>query len=213
MSAMAATLQRPRAAPARRLRQAVDMTPGTPTETREQRLLLRRLAERDPAAAKDIQEQYGRVLRGLLRQMLDDAGTAEEVFQQVLLEAWQRGPTYDPGRASLATWLITIARSRAIDAMRRRVPEPHDPTVATALLDRAGAVEDHAEEVASQWRLAYLLSTLPRAQAELLRMRFQLNLSQSEISERTGIPLGTVKTRMVSALEALRALLAEEGEA
>lgn len=193
-----------------RLRQAVRMSREQPAESREERLLLRRLAERDEAVAADIQARYGRVLQGYLRQLLGDEGTAEEVLQQVLLEAWQRGPSYDPGRASLLTWLMTIARSRGIDAMRRRVPEPQDPATATALLDRGTAVEDHAGEVASRWRLAYLLSTLPESQSRLLRMRFELNLSQSEIAERTGIPLGTVKTRMVSALEALRRLLAEE---
>ena len=132
-------------------------------------------------------------------------------MQQVLLEAWQRGPSFDPRRASVLTWLMTIARSRAIDVLRRRVPEPHDPALATALLDRAGAEEDHASVLAERWQLTYLLSTLEPSRAELLRMRFQLGMSQSEIAAQTGIPLGTVKTRMVSALEQLRGSL-EEGE-
>ena len=176
---------------------------------RFERRLLRQLAARDPAAAAAVQERYGRVLHGYLRQLLDDPGMAEDVMQQVLLEAWQRGPSYDPGRASLLTWLMTIARSRGIDAMRRRVPEPHDPALATALLDRNDRAEDHAEQLAASWQLAHLLGALPPEQSRLLRMRFQLALSQSEIAERTGIPLGTVKSRMASALERLRELLEE----
>lgn len=168
------------------------------------------LSRQDPGAAQTIQAEYGTVLFGYLRQVLNDRGAAEDVLQQVLLEAWQGGSRYDARRASVMTWLMTIARSRAIDAMRRRVPEPRDPAVATALLDRHHVEDDHAGAVAEQWQLTYLLSTLAPARAELLRMRFQLGMSQSEIAAQTGIPLGTVKTRMVSALEQLRGLM-EEG--
>jgi RNA polymerase sigma-70 factor (ECF subfamily) len=171
---------------------------------------VRQLARRDPAAAAAIQSAYGRILMGYLSQLLGDGGAAEDVMQQVLLEAWQRGESYDPARASVLTWLMTIARSRAIDLLRRRVPEPHDPAFATALLDREGAVEDHAGALAERWQLAYLLSTLPRDHADLLRMRFQLGMSQTEIAEQTGIPLGTVKTRMVRALEQLRGLMEDQ---
>jgi RNA polymerase sigma-70 factor (ECF subfamily) len=170
---------------------------------------VRQLARRDPAAAAAIQSAYGRILMGFLSQLLGDGGAAEDVMQQVLLEAWQRGESFDPARASVLTWLMTIARSRAIDLLRRRVPEPHDPAMATALLDRDSAVEDHAEAIAARWQLTYLLSTLAPDHAELLRMRFQLDMSQSEIAEQTGIPLGTVKTRMVRALEQLRGRMEE----
>jgi len=198
----------PRSAPA--LRQA-DGVPSRPSAAgRDDRRLLRQLARCDPAAAGTIQSSYGRILLGYLRQVLDDGGAAEDVLQQVLLEAWQRGPDFDPARASVLTWLMTIARSRAIDVLRRRVPEPRDPALATALLDREGAVEDHAGALAERWQMAHLLSTLAPDQAGLLRMRFQLGMSQSEIAEQTGIPLGTVKTRMVRALEQLRGMM-EEG--
>jgi len=177
--------------------------------SRAERTLLRQLARQDPGAAETIQAEYGRVLLGYLRQLMDDDG-AEDVLQQVLLEAWQRGARFDPTRASVLTWLMTIARSRAIDAMRRRVPEPYDPSVTTALLDRGAAGADPADAVAERWQLTYLLSTLPAGHADLLRMRFQLGMSQSEIAEQTGIALGTVKTRMVRALEQLRELVEAE---
>jgi len=169
--------------------------------------IARRLAARDPEASALISAEYGRTLTGLLRHMLPDEQSAEDVLQQVLLQAWQRGASFDPARGSLLTWLTMLARSRALDSLRRRTPEPRDPASTRALLDRATQVEDHADTVVGQWQLAHLLSTLPAAQADLLRMRFQLGLSQSEISERTGIALGTVKTRMVAALERLRDLM------
>lgn len=198
----------PRSAP------AVRQAGGVPSRLRraepDEPRLLRQLAQRDPDVAATIQSAYGRILLGYLRQLLDDGGAAEDVLQQVLLEAWQRGASFDPARASVLTWLMTIARSRAIDVLRRRVPEPHDPALATALLDREGAVEDHAGALAERWQLAYLLSKLPSDHADLLRMRFELAMSQTEIAEQTGIPLGTVKTRMVRALEQLRGLMEQE---
>ena len=109
------------------------------------------------------------------------------------------------------TWMMTITRSRAIDHLRRRIPEPVDDM---EILDRAEApVEDHLDELVERWRLAELLSRIPSQEALLLRMRFYDDLSQSEIADRIGVPLGTVKSRMVSGLARLRELIArEEGE-
>ena len=84
------------------------------------------LHRRDPDAVRTMCAEYGQPALALLRRALRDGNAVEDVYQQVLLEAWQRSPTYDPARASLRTWMATIARSRAIDHMRRRVPEPLD---------------------------------------------------------------------------------------
>lgn len=95
-----------------------------------------------------------------------------------------------------------IARSRAIDHLRRRVPEPYDPASIPEVIDRDS--EDQVDALLEQWRVAGLISGLPRQEADLLRMRFYDGLSQRQIAERTGIPLGTVKIRTVRALERLR---------
>ena len=148
---------------------------------------------------------------GYLVNVLGDRGTAEDVHQQVFLEVWQRAPAYDPARASILTWIMTIARSRAVDQLRRRVPEPHDPSGSQMM---ALAVDDDPERspdaLVERWQVAHLLGRLRPEEAELLRMRFYEELSQTEIAERTGIPLGTVKMRMVSALETLRGLVERE---
>ncbi len=152
------------------------------------------------------------MLRAFLRQLMRDEDAAEDVLQQVMLEVWQRGSRYDRERGSIVSWLMTLARSRAIDQMRRQVPEPSDPVTATAIIDgRTPDRDGGVEELAEQWRMAHLLTRLPRQEARFLRMRFQLDMSQSEIAAETGVPLGTVKMRMVSALERLRALMEEEG--
>ncbi len=162
----------------------------------------------DEAAAAAVEARYGRILTGFLRDALPDPGTAEEVRQQVLLEVWRRGPTYDPERSSPLTWVLLIARSRAADERRRRRPEPVDPT---AVAETQGSAGDGFEALLERWRLAALLGRLPEEEAKMLRMRFYEGLSQTEIAARTGIPLGTIKRRMVTGLARLRELIVEEG--
>jgi RNA polymerase sigma-70 factor, ECF subfamily len=163
---------------------------------------------RDPQAPGLLLARHGATLRGFLREVLGDPDAVDDVIQQTLLEAWRRGPEYDPARASLSTWLLVIARSRAIDHLRRRVPEPFDPTDVAAALDREAV--DLTDTRLQRWRIAGLLAGLPAEEARLLRLRFHLGLTQREIAERTGIPLGTVKMRMVQGLERLRAALDDE---
>lgn len=162
------------------------------------------LRDRDPDAVRALYDEYGAITLAVLRTALDDRGAVEDVMQQVFLEAWQRCRTYDPDRASLGTWLATIARSRAIDHLRRRVPEPC-----------AVAVEaDHepVAELVDRIALAEMLRRLPQDEAALVWLRFHLGLSQREIVARTGIPLGTVKSRTAAALRGLRQM-AQDDEA
>jgi len=178
----------------------------------EDRHLAERLREGDPEALRDAYSRFGRVTFGFLVKSLGDRGAAEDVQQQVYTQIWQRAESYDPNRGSLLSWLMTIARSRAIDHRRRRVPEPLDPDVAATQLDsRAAAEDERIDRLAEQWRIRELLDRLPEAEAEVLRRRFYGELTQSEIAEREGIPLGTVKTRMFTGLRRLRELIDEEG--
>jgi RNA polymerase sigma-70 factor (ECF subfamily) len=171
--------------------------------------LVRGLRQRDRAALDRVYGEYAPTVLGYLINTMGDRGAAEDVHQQVFLEVWQRAPEYDPDRASVLTWIMTIARSRSIDELRRRRPEPQDPAHgvdAEADLDP----ELDPDALVERWRIAHLLSRLRPEEAELLRMRFYEGLSQSEIAERTGIALGTVKTRMVAALRRLRDLIEAE---
>ena len=169
------------------------------------------LRGRDRAALDGLYGEYAPTVLGFLVNTLGDRATAEDVHQQVFLEVWQRAPDYDPGRASVLTWIMTIARSRAIDEMRRRVPEPRDPSE-HGLLGRAVDTDPELspDALVERWRVAHLLSRLRPEEAELLRMRFYDGMSQSEIAAHTDIPLGTVKMRMVAALRRLRDLIDDE---
>jgi RNA polymerase sigma-70 factor, ECF subfamily len=173
---------------------------------RFERRLAARLRAGDPDALGDAYKTYGSATFGLLLRMLGDRAAAEDVQQQVFTEVWRRAGDYDPRRAGLLTWVLTIARSRAIDQLRKRVPEPRDPQ-----LPDERSVPAEADAVMDRWRVAHLLGRLPDDERALLRMRFYDDLSQSEIAQATGTPLGTVKARMVRGLTRLREMIEAEG--
>jgi RNA polymerase sigma-70 factor (ECF subfamily) len=166
----------------------------------------------DPEALAQAHRDYGGAVLGYLRRALGDPASAEDVHQEVFLEVWRRGPSFDPGRSSLATWILLIARSRAIDHMRKRVPEPRDPLApgGSALRETEDDPESSPDALVERWGMAMRLGRLPEHEAAVLRMRFHDGLSQREIAERTGTPLGTIKTHMVRGLGRLRAMLDEE---
>jgi RNA polymerase sigma-70 factor, ECF subfamily len=167
----------------------------------------------DPTAIDALYEEYGGTVFAYLVRALGDRMAAEDVQQQVFTELWERTDTYDPERAGLLTWILTVTRSRAVDHLRRvsRRPEPRDPAGVAALADARAAKISPDDLMIERWRIAHLLQRIPREEADLLRMRFYEDRSQREISELTGTPLGTVKMRMIHALERLRGLIEEEG--
>jgi RNA polymerase sigma-70 factor, ECF subfamily len=165
------------------------------------------LRRQEPGALEAVYAEFGGTTFGYLLSLIGDRGAAEDVQQEVFTEVWRRGRQYDPKRGNLLAWILTIARSRAIDHLRKRVPEPRDPErVALA----AGSDEGEADRVLERWQLAHLLRRLPEDEATMLRMRFYDDLSQTQISAALGVPLGTVKMRMVQGLRRLRDLLDED---
>jgi RNA polymerase sigma factor (sigma-70 family) len=143
-------------------------------------------------------------VKGFLMKSGTDAALAEECAQDVMATLWQKAHLFDPARASVATWVFTIARNRRIDVARRdRRPEPealdwggdsHEP-------DQAEVYESSEEAR----RLTLALSALPEPQRALIARAFYGDLSHSEIAAETGLPLGTIKSRIRLALDRLRA--------
>ena len=127
---------------------------------------------------------------------------AEECAQDVMATLWQKAHLFDPSRASVATWVFTIARNRRIDALRKaRRPEPEDlPWGPEAEPDQADALEMQQENR----RLGEALAQLPEKQRTLIERAYFGDLSHSEIAAETGLPLGTIKSRIRLALERLR---------
>lgn len=170
--------------------------------------LIAALQRGDRTGVEELYREYGSVTFGFLVRTLRDRGAAEDVQQQVFTEVWTRGRSYDPQRGSLLSWIMQITRSRAIDHLRKRVPEPVDPTAGHATEPAAQDVS--LQKLAEDWQIAYLLGRIPRDEAQLLEMRFVKDMTQTEIAAHTGLPLGTVKMRMVQGLRRLRELLDDE---
>lgn len=173
-------------------------------------LVAKRLAARDQGVIEELYAEFGRTTFGYLVRMLGNRATAEDIQQQVFLEVWTRGINYDPQRAGILTWIMQITRSRAIDHLRKRIPEPFDPQVNEAT-NSSVSLEPSTDELHNQWYVAHYLERLPQEESQLLKMRFVEDKSQSEIADETGIALGTVKMRMVQGLKRLREMMEADG--
>ncbi|WP_371055651.1 sigma-70 family RNA polymerase sigma factor [Rhodosalinus sp. K401] len=157
---------------------------------------------RDQGAFAELFGHFAPRVKAFLIRSGADAGLAEECTQEVMATLWQKAHQFDPARASVATWVFTIARNRRIDALRRqRRPEPED------LPWGPEADPDQEEVVTLQQetdRLAEALRALPDKQRYLIERAYFGELSHTEIAAETGLPLGTIKSRIRLALERLR---------
>lgn len=165
-------------------------------------LLLRIRDHQDSAAFADLFLHYAPRVKAFLMKSGADHAVAEECTQDVMATLWHKAHMFDPGRASVATWIFTIARNRRIDALRKaRRPEPED------LLWGPEDEPDPAEALELQQesaRLGQAIALLPEKQRDLIERAYFGDLSHSEIAAQTGLPLGTIKSRLRLALERLR---------
>lgn len=159
------------------------------------------IAAGDRDALASLYDRYAGVLLGLGIRVLHSRREAEDVVHDVFLEVWRRAQSYQPARASVRSWLLLMMRSRALDRRKSHAfalasPLEHDPRVAPAS-DGPGMALDRA-------RVAAAVEMLPDAQRAVLLLGYFEGLSSSEIALRLGVPLGTVKSRVASAMRALR---------
>jgi RNA polymerase sigma-70 factor, ECF subfamily len=182
-----------------------------PGGRREEPRLAAGLRRGDAAAMEAIYALHAPAVLGFLSRVIGDRHAAEDVLQEVFVEAWRGGARFDPSRSGLSTWLIVIARSRAIDHLRRRIPEPRDASAQGSPFEQ----EDPTSQIdglMDKFRFAERMRSLPMEDARILKMRFHLGLTQSEIAEQTGMPLGTVKTKMNRSLARLRRAMDDDGD-
>jgi len=164
-------------------------------------LLMDRVRGREQRAMTEIFDRYSGLVYSVALRVLKDSGHAEDVMQEIFFQLWRNPDSFSPSRGSLAAWLLVIARNRAIDHLRqRRFSEPVDEVVVAS----ATNLQDEAERGIMMQRVQGILGELPEEQQRSLRLAFFEGLSHSEIAEKTGQPLGTVKTRIRSALTLLR---------
>jgi len=161
------------------------------------------MAAGDQDALATLNQRYGRALSAVAARILHDEADAEEVAADVLWQLWRAAARFDRGRGSVGAWIMMTVRSRAIDRLRaRKAREPRGNDSAGQISAADPSYEIHSAD--QRRKVEGALATLNDGERELLRLAYFSDLSQSEIAERTSIPLGTVKSRMRSGLIRLR---------
>ena len=169
------------------------------------------LADSDASAASVFVQRFQRRVFGLAFTILGDSRAAEDVAQEALLRAWRHAAAFDPRRGSVASWLLTITRNLAIDAirLRRAVVLDPDDLLGLPLFASERDPADAAVVGADVDRLREALAGLPDAQRRAVVLAGVWGCTAAEIAEREGIPLGTAKTRIRMAMEKLRVALVD----
>jgi RNA polymerase sigma-70 factor (ECF subfamily) len=171
--------------------------------------LLARAGRGDADALEALYRRHGPRAMGVALRVLRERSDAEEVLQETFVEVWRRAREYSPSRGTVEAWLLTITRTRAIDRLRSRAARGRMVEARSAEPADSGPKLPDALSAAAQdaARVQVALATLPAEQRLALELAYWEGLSQTEIAERTGQPLGTVKTRVRLALLKLAALL------
>ncbi len=174
------------------------------------RMRLARIAQGDGDALAELYDRYARPVYSLALRILRDARDAEDVVQEVFAQAWRQASRYTATRGAVAAWLLTLARSRAIDRLRARRARPEgasDDAAALRLMDASPPIEHQllsAEQIA---RVRAALGDLPVLQRVAIELAYFEGLSHVEIADHLEQPLGTVKTRIRLAMGKLRETL------
>jgi RNA polymerase sigma-70 factor (ECF subfamily) len=167
--------------------------------------LVARVRAGDQQAVSELYGRYSMLVYSVALRILQDTGAAEDLLQDVFLQLWRKPDAFDSSRGSLAAWLAVIARHRAIDRLRQRRPETDiEDCVITSAADLGNETERSL--VIEKVRVA--MNEMSPDQRTAMEMAFFQGLTHTEIAEKTGEPLGTIKTRIRSGLQMLRARFA-----
>ena len=169
--------------------------------------LIERLRQRDPDAMSDLYDRYSRIVYSVILRVVRNASVAEELAQETFLRAWNRAGDFDAARGKLVPWLLTIARNRAIDYLRSTAGQQQSNTFELLSSERFTLfvnTEDRMLDLEQARRIRAAFSQLNKNQREVLELAYFEGLSQSEMAEKLGQPLGTIKTWVRTALTNLR---------
>lgn len=180
------------------------LSSGTGAELRAtDAALIERIVARDETALAHLYDRYARMLTSMLNRILRDTQAAEEILQDIFYQLWCTASRFDASRGSLPGWLLVIGRNRAISRLRH-----HNPAAGEELLENTAVLPIMLEtEIAQQQLLGRVkgaLESLPKEQRAAIELAYFEGMTHSEIARRTGDPLGTVKTRLRSAMETLK---------
>jgi len=167
-------------------------------------------ARSEQSALAELYDRYGRPAYGLALRILRDDTLAEDAVQEAFMSLWRTAPRFVPERGKASTWILTLVHRKAVDIVRREQVRRTD-----ALADDAGDQAQAADEEAwlrlQRERVQNALRQLPDQQREAIELAYYGGFTQSELAERLGQPLGTIKSRMFAGLARLRELLEEPG--
>jgi len=175
----------------------VTSAPKNPDES----ALMARIRAGDESAMADLYDRYSGIVYGVALRVLGNTTAAEDVLQEVFLQLWRNPQAFDADRGRLPAWLAVIARNRAIDHLRKRPPEDDIEELA---ISTGVNLENTAAQRQAVDKVRGVLSQLPSEQRRLLELAFFDGMTHSEIAEKTGEPLGTIKTRIRAGLLVLR---------
>ena len=167
-------------------------------------------ARSEESALAELYDRYGRTAYGLALRILRDQALAEDAVQEAFLAVWRTASKFVPERGKASTWILTLVHRRAVDAVRREQRRRTD-SLERAPEPSVEGVDEDAWLRLQRERVQDALRRLPDAQREALELAYYGGLSQSELAERLGQPLGTIKSRMFGGLSRLRELLGEPG--
>ena len=172
-----------------------------PSPAQDDAALLAQVQRGDETAMASLFDRYSKIVYSVALRVLRDPASAEDVLQEVFMQIWRNPNSFIATRGSLGGWLAVVARNRSIDALRRK--RPSDPVEDMSLASKYN-LADEAERNSLMEKARGVIRQLPMEQRKTLEMAFFDGLTHSEIAEMTGDPLGTVKTRIRSALTSLR---------
>ena len=163
--------------------------------------LIRRMTAGDAGALAEAYDLFAGLVNGLALRILRDRTEAEDVVQEVFVQVWRQAARFDPERGSPEAWICTMARTRALDRLRRRATRREQPA------EEAAPAATDAPRTEEALAVRKALETLSGDQRRALELAYYEGLTQSEIAERLGEPLGTIKTRIRTAMIRLRDVL------
>jgi RNA polymerase sigma-70 factor (ECF subfamily) len=169
--------------------------------------LLKRVADGDSGAVKEVMDQYGGLVWSLARRSCYNPADAEDATQEIFLDIWKSAGRYDESKGSETLFVAMIARRRLIDRIRRQGREPYMEDVDAPGFELAGSTSADGETASEAALAARAVATLKPAQQKVLELGLLQGLSHSEIADVTGMPLGTVKTQMRRGLIRVRELM------
>ncbi|HEY1499009.1 MAG TPA: sigma-70 family RNA polymerase sigma factor [Acidobacteriaceae bacterium] len=175
--------------------------------------LVERIMAADEGALAALYDRYAGMLYAMLVRILKDTSAAEEVLQDLFLQLWRGAARFDATRGSLAGWLLVIGRNRALSRLRgkdRREVQDDPEGFSIEAVPSPGNLENEAARAQLMRRLRGALATLPPEQREAVELAYFEGMTQTEIAERTGSPLGTVKSRVRAAMQTLKQVFEDE---